>query len=93
MPYLNVHVLSLQYGGPEEGGWWYEAGEPFDSIQIPEETFQEIVDEIVERFRKIYPDNRLRTSVVYGDDDCYDYEVSISDEPASRWPSLTPRYE
>ena len=22
--YITVYCTSLQYGGPEEGGWWYE---------------------------------------------------------------------
>ena len=26
--YLNVYLTDQRYGGPEEGGWWYNAGYP-----------------------------------------------------------------
>lgn len=35
--YANVYHVELGYGGPEEGGWWYDTGEfqhgegPFDN--------------------------------------------------------------
>ncbi len=25
--YANVYLVQLAYGGPEEGGWWYDTGE------------------------------------------------------------------
>ena len=28
MFYVHKHRVSLNYGGPEEGGWWYTAGTP-----------------------------------------------------------------
>ena len=24
MSYLNVYIIGRAYGGPEEGGWWYD---------------------------------------------------------------------
>lgn len=33
---VAIAVESMCYGGPEEGGWWYNAGEPStDSDHIP----------------------------------------------------------
>lgn len=34
MLYLNAYEVCRAYGGPEEGGWWYDAGEPLASIPI-----------------------------------------------------------
>jgi hypothetical protein len=34
MLYVNVHCVSQQYGGPEEGGWYYDVGEPIASIPV-----------------------------------------------------------
>lgn len=34
MIYLNVYIEHRVYGGPEEGGWYYGAGEPVASIPI-----------------------------------------------------------
>ena len=25
---VSIYFVTLEYGGPEEGGWWYDAGEP-----------------------------------------------------------------
>jgi hypothetical protein len=30
--YLNVYAVTQNYGGPEEGGWWYESGMPLASV-------------------------------------------------------------
>ena len=30
MFYVNVYEVGTCYGGPEEGGWWYPAGEPVE---------------------------------------------------------------
>lgn len=28
MLFLTTYFVNQQYGGPEEGGWWYSVGEP-----------------------------------------------------------------
>jgi len=28
---IHLHNVHLQYGGPEEGGWWYEVGVPYQT--------------------------------------------------------------
>ena len=32
--YANVYAVTRHYGGPEEGGWWYDAGEPLHSQRV-----------------------------------------------------------
>ena len=32
MKYVNVYEVSQCYGGPEEGGWWFTAGELIETI-------------------------------------------------------------
>ena len=34
MLYVNVYNVYQAYGGPEEGGWYYDIGEPLASIPI-----------------------------------------------------------
>jgi|GEM_PF-2957010 len=49
MKYVNVYEVSSCYGGPEEGGWWFPAGElvkafgPFEN-----EVAQDIAKDIRE---------------------------------------------
>lgn len=33
--YVNAYEVTRHYGGSEEGGWWYNRGEPIASVPIP----------------------------------------------------------
>ena len=39
--YLNTYETSQAYGGPEEGGWWYECGTPVQSVAISGDDLEE----------------------------------------------------
>jgi len=39
--YLNTYETYQAYGGPEEGGWWYECGEPVQSVLLSDEDYEE----------------------------------------------------
>lgn len=39
--YLNTYETWEAYGGPEEGGWWFECGTPVQSILISDQDFDE----------------------------------------------------
>lgn len=84
--YVNVYAVGRSWGGPEEGGWWYDTGEPVASI--PFETREEAEAER-ERLRERYPQTGKRGSVLGGDD----YEIGIEDEFARAYPESRPRYE
>lgn len=32
--YVNAYLVCRVYGGPEEGGWWFNAGEPLASVPV-----------------------------------------------------------
>ena len=32
--YLNAYTTDQEYGGPEEGGWWYDTYEPAAAVPI-----------------------------------------------------------
>lgn len=36
--WLALYLVDLAYGGPEEGGWWYQAG----TLVVDPETYREI---------------------------------------------------
>ena len=42
--YLNTYETWQAYGGPEEGGWWYECGQPVQSIKISDEDYEEFME-------------------------------------------------
>lgn len=37
MLFLNVYAVERAYGGPQEGGWWYNYGIPLASVPMPAE--------------------------------------------------------
>lgn len=42
--YLNTYETWQAYGGPEEGGWWYECGTPVQSMLISNDDFDQWLD-------------------------------------------------
>jgi hypothetical protein len=91
--YVNVYSIDRCYGGPEEGGWWYDAGMPFDGIQ--RNSFgcdtQEEAERIQEWLTKSldrYQPQRNRYSVVGG----ADIDVFIEAAPPQPWPAERPYY-
>ena len=42
--YLNTYETFQSYGGPEEGGWWYECGTPVQSIFISSDDYEEWIE-------------------------------------------------
>lgn len=42
--YLNTYARHMQYGGPEEGGWWYDCGTPLQSILYSNEDYDQWCD-------------------------------------------------
>tara|TARA_R110002020_G_scaffold215083_1_gene422209 strand:+ start:3012 stop:3404 length:393 start_codon:yes stop_codon:yes gene_type:complete len=34
LKYVNAYSVTRHYGGPEEGGWWYNRGYPLASVPV-----------------------------------------------------------
>lgn len=88
--YVNAYSVARCYGGPEEGGWWYDAGEPLASVPVESDEDEERERE---RLRALFaPDfegERHRSSVLGGDN----LEIYVEDEVAAPFPSTQPHYE
>lgn len=85
--YVNVYEVDRQLGGAEEGGWWYDSGEPVAST--PFKTLRE-----AEAFRDVmearFPHDGSVSSVIYSGGD---YRVYIEHRFAESWPKHVPHYE
>jgi hypothetical protein len=42
--YLNTYEVWQAYGGPEEGGWWYDCGAPVQSVLISDQDLEEFLE-------------------------------------------------
>lgn len=81
--YVNVYTITREYGGPEEGGWWYDHEEPTESHESSREDCYDLAD-------------RLRAEWGGGSDslgrvNSRQYRVKIEPHNGSRSPR--PRYE
>jgi hypothetical protein len=90
--YVNAYRVTQAYGGPEEGGWWYDEYEPLESVVVESEEQEE---EVRAALAKRYVDEedvgqrRGRTSAAGG------YDISIVGEFhfAKYEPEVKPHYE
>lgn len=85
--YVNVYEIDRGYGGPEEGGWWYDCGTPVATV--PFDTLRE-AEAFADVMEKRFPHDHSSNSVIYSGGD---YSVRIERGFAKPYPSRTPRYE
>lgn len=86
MRYVNVYEVGLAYGGPEEGGWWFEVGTPVLTRQV---TTLRKARRVAERLRKRFPNTGASSNVLGGED----YRIFIEDQPGTPYPEVYPHYE
>lgn len=85
--YVNAYSVSRCYGGPEEGGWWYDDYEPLASVPVLKKN------DNVELAKKMltealaWENPRGRGSVIGGSD----FVILVQDHMAER--RGRPRYE
>lgn len=85
--FINAYEIDRCYGGPEEGGWWFDAGEIRRSI--PCKSFEE-AEANVDRVRRAFKSSGKSSSVIY---DGGDYSVRIEEQPGKDYPERMPHYE
>jgi len=86
--HVNVYAVTRHYGGPEEGGWWYNAGEPVASIALTEDDDADQVAAAVER--KYIDLSEGDIYLVLGG---VQIEVHKQYHFAKPWPETRPHYE
>ena len=84
---LTVHQTTLNYGGPEEGGWWYEAGYPVQTHCIFNK--RQAIQNFIYYFDEyeIAEQPSLSNSTTYSN-----YEVNFSNDYAKAYPESKPHY-
>ncbi len=83
-----AYEVTQCYGGPEEGGWWFQSGHLVEAKRFPNraQAWKQ-----VEAWRKEkYPSTGKQYSVIGGED----YDCWVEDEyPADFFPTERPFYE
>ncbi len=85
MKWVTAYEVTRHYGGPEEGGWWYDWYDPINTVPSSEP------EKVVEDFKSRYEDRVEgdRFSVLGGTA----VSVVIEDEPAGMKSTERPHYE
>lgn len=86
--WVTVFELTQEYGGPEEGGWWYHAGQVEVSLPLHELAPMEI-STLSTYLGKMYPEGKNRFSVAPRG---RDYEVRFAMDPGEDFPEMRPQY-
>lgn len=89
--YVTAYAVTRHYGGPEEGGWWYDWYEPIQTVP----TTSEDADRIADGLRAKHSDNdqngpQGRFSVLGNGSDLV---VLVEDSPADCTTTTRPHYE
>jgi hypothetical protein len=57
---LTAYIVTREYGGPEEGGWWWDRYEALETVMV-QNTFEHIANKRRELERK-YDDRNSKTA-------------------------------
>jgi hypothetical protein len=85
--FVGVYEVDRCYGGPEEGGWWYDTGSLLQQTAVASRGEAEALRT---KLRQRFPDTGASSNVFGGED----YRIHIDLQPhAGHFPTETPRYE
>ena len=100
MKYVNAYAVSRAYGGPEEGGWWYDIGVPLASVPVHVAATDAEIEEIKHNLERVLLSQDViapheiegvdRFSMCGNGDDLV---ICIEEETAKVYPDRRPHYE
>ena len=87
MAYLNTYRIWQSFGGPEEGGWWYESGTPVQSLYLNQQTAEDYIqDKEWEDLKELY--EKTTETYIQNSEDIYANENGYHFAPGSDEPSI-----
>ena len=91
--YVNVYLVDKAWGGPEEGGWFYDYGLPEVgqcTLVFSKADAKQAIRKAREWCNVENGERRSDTSSVLSEGR---YEVALEPQEAKAWPSTRPYYE
>jgi hypothetical protein len=88
--WLTVYHVQLAYGGPEEGGWWYDAGERLEYVDVTGRDVHTAEMQLVAKYDHLDDPRGLHSVVSTG----VITVIGPSRHPGSEhYPEYRPQYE
>ena len=84
--FVNVYEVDRNYGGPEEGGWWFDSGTVVNTFQM---VSRNQANALAELLRNVFSDAGNRYSMAQRE---ADYRVVVEGEAGADWPTERPYY-
>ena len=91
--FVNVYLIDRAYGGPEEGGWYYEVGEFSDGEAFPDEREEDIQRALNQAKARCDDYNENRNSDIGSVLSEGRYVVRVENHPGENFPDVKPHYE
>ena len=88
--YVNVYLTDRCYGGPEEGGWWYDCKVVQEVLRCKDEAHAKIVYE--RKLEEYKEENRNRRSDISSVLSEGRFDVTLQAWPGERQPAERPHY-
>lgn len=88
LAWVNAYEVTRHFGGREEGGWWFNAGEPLASLPI---RLDENPTPHVERLQELF--GEVERGNIYHSTGGAELHINVELKPGARWPERKPRYE
>ena len=89
--FVNVYLSDRAYGGPEEGGWWYDTEQFIRAVQVPDMAEANRVRNTLQAWCD--DENSQRRSDISSVLSEGKYIVRIENIPGRDYPSQRPTYE
>lgn len=86
--FVTAYEVQLVYGGPEEGGWWYEAGDVLQVIECEEHEIEDAKASLKDTYADDYSGRPLSSVLSDGE-----LRIVVDDQPGEPFPAERPHYE
>lgn len=90
--FINVYHVQQAYGGPEEGGWYYDVSIPVRTLDVSDAD-PELQLKLLEVFKRRWTDGQDMTRDYYSVNARGIYRVRLEDHEGEATPKTRPHYE
>lgn len=91
--YVSIFLVDRAYGGPEEGGWYYETGEPIDEHRRTFETLHDANTYLHQLCETVLPDMNEDRPSISSVNSIGRYQALLSTQAPAPFPTTRPHYE